>query len=387
MATRTAGHWVVILGALVCSGLTPDRARAQVTDDVSASANDQAALNDWSSIDLFWQVHDILAEDDEPSAALWDSLFASTGYAALEARERRSGLLRQAFRVAFKPSLHDSIAAARASSPWLDFHLPLIAQAPERRADVERLRDRAALDALLDSARVLAGAWLPAGATDRLPMARVAWAVFGSQRGYPDMILLDPTLFILHPHPIALLGHELHHNYRSGIAHRTRPMGDDLAGWAIVNVEVEGTAGLVDKRPLLHLDSAALARIYHDGVSSAQYFREYPGVYAESPRWLRVADSLLVRLALETDSVARAGIAAALHGDLPDNGRAMGSWMADAIDVVLGRAALLDVVGDSFGFWRTYQRAAIVSDGVYPALSDPAMRMIADLETRYRLPR
>jgi hypothetical protein len=53
---------------------------------------------------------------------------------------------------------------------------------------------------------------------------------------------------------------------------------------------------------------------------------------------------------------------------------------------VLGRAALLDVVGDSFGFWQTYQRAAVASGGEYPALSDAAMRTIADLEARYRLP-
>jgi hypothetical protein len=86
------------------------------------------------------------------------------------------------------------------------------------------------------------------------------------------------------------------------------------------------------------------------------------------------------------DSVARVAIAASLHGDLPDNGRAMGNWMADAIDAVPGRAALLNVIGDSFGFWRTYQRAAIASGGEFRAFSDPAMRAIADLEARYRLP-
>jgi hypothetical protein len=96
MMTRPVAHWLMLLGVLVLPGLAPGRAAAQVDDDVAASANDPATLNDWSSIDLFWQVHDILAADDEPSTALWDSLFASTGYAALEARERRSGLLRQA---------------------------------------------------------------------------------------------------------------------------------------------------------------------------------------------------------------------------------------------------------------------------------------------------
>jgi hypothetical protein len=337
---------------------------------------------DWSSLDLFWRVHDVLAADQEPAAALWDSLFASTGYAALEAREQRAATLRLAFRVAFKPSLSDSIPLVLAGSPWLEHHLPLIAAAPRWRTEVERLRAPAALDALLDSARTLAAQWLPEGATDRLPMGRIGWAIFGSQRGYPDLLLLDPALFVQHPDRARLLGHELHHYYRAGLARPRQPLGGDLAAWALVSVEVEGIAGQVDKRPLLALDSAALARRYPEGTPSGAYYRDYPRVHGESPRWLQMADSLLTELATVASSAERATLAAALHGGLPDNGRALGSWMADVIDDVLGRAAVLEVVGDPFEFWRTYQRAAQSSGGRYPTLSATAMRVIAEIESQ-----
>lgn len=343
------------------------------------------AATDWASVDLFWQVHDLLAADREPPAVLWDSLFTSTGYAAIEARERRAGILRQGFRAAFKPSLRDSLTAVQGGHPWLEYHLPLIADAPQWRAAITALRAPGALDALLDTARTMAAAWLPDGATEQLPMGRIAWAVFGSQRGYPDLLLLDPTLFIQHPDRAPLLGHELHHNYRAALAPGLRPLGNDLAAWAIVNVEAEGIAGQVDKRPLLELSTEALAARYHDGVPGAAYYRDYPQVHGESPRWLRLADSLLARLASETDSAERVQLGATLHGALPDNGRAMGSWMADVIDAQLGRAAVTVVVGNPFGFWRAYQEAAVASHGRYPPLSAAAMQTLSYLEAQYRL--
>src|SRR4051812_13707337 len=59
---------------------------------------------DFSGVDAFWRVYDALVRDREPGAAQWDALFATPGYAALEARERRRAGLERAMRAALMPS-------------------------------------------------------------------------------------------------------------------------------------------------------------------------------------------------------------------------------------------------------------------------------------------
>src|SRR4051794_4347152 len=59
---------------------------------------------DFSGVDAFWPVYDALVHDQEPDAARWNALFATPGYAALEARERRRAALERAMRAALMPS-------------------------------------------------------------------------------------------------------------------------------------------------------------------------------------------------------------------------------------------------------------------------------------------
>lgn len=340
---------------------------------------------DWSAMAAFWPVHDTLAAGRDPGPAAWDALFTSEGFAAMLGRERRRETYAEAFRAAFMPGRAGELAALAARSGWHAHHVPLLAAIPAARDRISGFAaDGAALAAALDSARTLAAAWLPAGTTERHPMARVSWAPIAGNRGYPGHLILDPSLFLDDPRAVEMLGHELHHHYRARIATPLRPLGDDLAAWALVNVENEGSAGQVDKRPLVRVPAAMVRATYHRDDPIRAYYRDYPAVYAASPRWLRHADSLLGRLAAERDSASRAALARALHGGLPDQGRAMGSWMFDQIERAEGRAAAVAVVGDPFGFWSAYQRVALASGGAIPALSTPAMRVVDSIAARYR---
>ena len=338
---------------------------------------------EWSSVDAFWRIHDALRADHEPDEGEWTALMATPGYALLHERERRGPLLRRAFRLAYKPSLSDSLAPARTRQDWVAFVLPHLEEVSARRADLSAFRARIGARRLMDSARALAQAWLPEGATRRLAPPEVSWVVFHDARGYPR-ILLDPLHVMQHGTPLELIGHELHHNYRNRLAIPSRPYGDDLLAWALVNVEVEGIAGLVDKRALTRLDSAGISRRHPPGSSSWAYFAAYPLVYRASPQWLRVADSLLVRIASSRDTTEQRRLARTLHGSLPDNGRAMGSWMSEVILEYLGHDALMRVVGDGFGFWLTYQRAAERSAGQYPLLAPAAIQLITQVAEQYR---
>lgn len=342
---------------------------------------------DWSAMDAFWPIVDTLAADREPSAAAWARLYASEGLAALLRRERRRETFTQAFRMAFKPSLGDSLPLVTARSAWHQYHVPLIASLPQRRAAAERLRrDERDLDALVDSALALAAEWLPAGTIARYPLARIAWAPIAGNRGYPGHLVLDPTLFVQDPRRVHMLGHELHHHYRALIARPLRPLGDDLAAWALVNVESEGSAGQVDKRPLTQMTPAEVAAVFAGSDPVSVYYREYPAVFAASPRWLRLADSLLAGFTVLRDPTSRAALARQLHGALPDQGRAMGSWMFDRIVEAEGATSAVAVVGDPFEFWRAYQRVAAASRGRWPMLGAPAMRVLDSIAAQYELP-
>lgn len=343
------------------------------------------AQGDWSGVDAFWRIHAILTSNAEPTGAQWASLLSTPGYALLEERERRGPALRRAFRLAYKPSLRDSLAAEERTTSWVAMVLPHLAQVSRERKALEAFRSQVSTMKALDSGAVLAQGWLPAGTITTLAAPEVSWAIFRDARGYPR-IVLDPLYVMRHGAPYELLGHELHHNYRNRIARPMRPFGNNLLPWAIVNVEVEGIAGLVDKRPVIGLDDAAVRRRHPDGSSGADYFRAYPGVYAESPRWLRFADSMLVEIAATPDSAARAAKGRHLHGTLPDNGRAMGSWMSEAIIERLGRDRLLSVVGDAFGFWLAYDEAARRAPAQYPVLSPAALTVIREVRARYSVP-
>lgn len=343
------------------------------------------AQGDWSGVDAFWRIHDALKAGEEPAAAQWTALFTTPGYALLEERERRAAALRRAFRLAYKPSLRDSLAAEARTTSWIAMVLPHLAEVSGQRTAIDAFRQQVTATKTLDSGAVLAQAWLPAGTTSRLAAPEVSWAVFRDARGYPR-IVLDPLYVLRHGAPHELLGHELHHNYRNRIARPMKSFGNDLLPWALVNVEVEGVAGLVDKRPAIALDDAGLRKRYPDGSSGADYFRAYPKVYAESPRWLRFADSMLVEIAATPDSVQRAAKGRHLHGTLPDNGRAMGNWMSEAILATFGRERLLSVVGDAFGFWLTYDEAARRAPSQYPKLSPAALAVIRETRARYAQP-
>jgi hypothetical protein len=334
---------------------------------------------DWSGVEAFWRIHAVLAADEEPTTAQWDSLFATPGYALLQERERRRDALVRAFRLAYRPSLRAQLDSATAREDWVAFVLPHLRDVPLRRDSVARFRGEIERDALFDQARERAQRLLPAGTTQHVPAPSVSVLYFKDARGY-ERILIDPLYLMRVPDRVELVGHELHHYYRNKIARPTRPFGNDLLAWAIANVETEGVAGLVDKSAVPDMSDAELERRYRVPASLA-YFKSYRHEYARSNEWLRFTQDMLERIAAHPDSSATLG--ARLHRELPDNGRAMGAFMATVIIEELGHEALLEAVGDPFAFWERYNQAARQTGNRAAALSDTAMQVIRRLRLAY----
>ena len=180
--------------------------------------------------------------------------------------------------------------------------------------------------------------------------------------------------------PLQVIGHELHHNYRSRIARALKPLGGDMLAWRLVTTELEGIAGLIDMAdiPTLTRESPAarysIPRLF-------DYYVEYQADYRRSNQWLAWVESLLERADAHPDS-ARA-IGNRLAAVLPDNGRIIGAFMASTIVQRLGRERLLQVVGDPFAFWRLYNEAARQTRGEAHVLSEAAMRTIERVRRAY----
>jgi hypothetical protein len=343
----------------------------------TAGAEAHASNLDFSGVRAFWRIHDVLRQDREPMDADWDALFATPGYALLDAHEQRRPALTEALRLAYMPSLAAEREASR--DGWLGFVLRHLVRIPEEREALQRFEEQVRSQNLVGDAVGLAQEWLPAGVTGAVPPPTISFLFFSDARGYPDGILLDLLFFRELPGADKVLGHELHHYYRSGIAPAHRPYGEDWVAWTLVTTESEGIAGLVDKGDVPGLSPEELDQRYPVPLHR-QYFAEYQEHFRRADEWLAWTDSLLVRIDAEPDSTAT--LALRFHRSLPDNGRIMGAYMAEVIVRELGREALLDVVGWPFRFWARYNDAARGTGRAY-VLSPAAMSVIERREQIY----
>lgn len=339
-------------------------------------------IPDTSGIPLFWRIHHQLARDVEPDAELWDSLWATPGYAILEQRERRRAVITRAMELAYMPSLGQSRDSALRAGGWMGWVLRHMTRVPALRDAGRSLTVEVVSAQFLSEAIRLAQAFLPPVTTQRLPPPCISFLIFDSVRGY-DTLLLDPLYLLELQSPVAAVGHELHHNYRNRIARPQRPYRGNLLMWRITTTETEGVASLIDMNQVPRMSAEELSAAYR-APRLQEYYRTYQIEYARSNQWLAWVDRLLQRADVAPDSAAAIG--REMDAGLPDMGRMLGAFMASTIDEQLGRAALLDVVGDPFAFWLLYNDAARASGGQALVLSEAAIRAIERLRARYLLP-
>jgi hypothetical protein len=342
----------------------------------------RAAAMDFSGIDRFWEIQSTLAAGDEPTPDAWDALFATPGYALLQERERRRDALSEAFRIAYRPGHEPRSGEGARGEEWIAYVLPHLRRVPQLRRELESFRGTIEQERFLLAAVKRAQTRLPAGTTARFPPPPISFVFFAPDgRGYPRLIL--DLLHLMHGGDRSqhFLAHELFHAYRNRIARvPVRAFGDDLLIWALANAEDEGVADQLDKADIPALDAGAMRARFPDAETRA-YYASYQAEYRRSRHWVQFAERQLEAYA--RDPAMHADIGGRLHGELPDNGRVLGAFMAATIDAELGRRALLAVVGDPIAFWRAYDRAASSSDGRAAPLSDAAMQALDALERRY----
>jgi hypothetical protein len=181
-----------------------------------------AAQHDFSGVRLFWRIADDLQRDVDPGAVVWDSLFATPGYAVLQERERRRPALMEGFRAALMPSRAGQFDSLPAGS-WASRVAHHIRDVAGKRAALDAFAVQIGERDVLTNAIARAQTLLPAGTTHRIAPPAVAFLFFlPDGRGYPGLIVADLANVMRKSDPTEFFAHEVTHHYYSKLAAERR---------------------------------------------------------------------------------------------------------------------------------------------------------------------
>ncbi len=344
--------------------------------NIPAQKSDSGPFSiDYSGVELFWKVYDVLSQDREPTPALWDELFSNPGYAALERKEHKRSVLTEAFRIAYKPSNKESIAPARARSDFTSQIIPHLLDVASKRQLLDsylaNLHDTRWMGRALDRTQTL----VPEGLIKQHAPPPVAFIIFAPDaRGYADIVVVDILALKKNFDPEGFFAHEFFHYYRRFFATRysTTTANEPLMN-VLENTQEEGTADQLDKSRIPFLSEEELKSLVPDD-GDRQFFDNYRRGYANANYWLGRVESVLEDYA--SGSKEAPDSARSLRKAIPIDGRPLGAFMARTVQDILGLQKLALVSGDPLSFWLLYNKAARKSSGRARVLSRPAIEAI-----------
>jgi hypothetical protein len=314
---------------------------------------------DFTGVDRFWPIIDILARNAEPTPSQWQSLLSAPGYRLALVNLGRG--LQDDIDLTYKPSRHAEFLKATASDDDHVLALKHLALVGTRRAELIAYRDSLVHATPIADALALAKRFLPPGATDHGAPPLVAFAFFRDD-GYslPQGIVVDllyARVLTVGGVPVTRnLAHEFHHSYVNRMA---KPLPTTAASapdadlrTALYDLRNEGLADLIDKSYPFTTPNPGLAN----------YAKRYNVEYARTPAVLRELDTLLTRAS--EDSTKLAGISERAMTLFWSNGHPQGAYIAREIL-------------DTFGV-----------DSLYPAVASPAafLHLFASAERRHGRP-
>jgi hypothetical protein len=326
---------------------------------------------DFSGVDQFWKVVDILSTDAEPSEAQWRSLLSTPGYRL--AQSAVGDVVRENMEIALRPSRRATLDSLTRLGNDRSADLRHLARAVTMRNELVTYRDSLQTSTVIRNAVDLAARYLPPGATSNGQPPFVAFALFKND-GYSvgSGVVID----LLHAYEsdlVLFFGHEFHHAYLARANAGAPPPvvfdADKPLGFALIGLRNEGIADLIDK-PYPLVEPPSLAR----------YVARYNAEYARTPATLQTLDSLLA--VISDDSTQMLASGKRIRTLLWSNGHPNGAYIAREIYGTFGADSLYPAVTDPVAFLRTYA-AAEVKHGRPAPFSPRAMKTLELLETRY----
>lgn len=328
---------------------------------------------DFSGVDEFWRVADMLLKDVEPSEADWHRLASSVGY-RMSLRQVPS--TRSDMEIALRPSHRaefDSLTKLQTDQATRLTHL---VRAVRNRAALARYRDSVAKSLPVQQAVALASNYLPPHATEGKQPPLVAFAIFrdDAYSNGPAGVIIDLDHVYVAGKLTLLLAHEFHHSYLVGLSRIRFPSGDDASATlvrALYSARNEGIADLIDKpHPLVDTTSPEMIA----------YAKRYNAAYDRTPEVIRSIDSAIAVAA--DDSTKLGEVGTRVQQLLPSAGHYNGSYVAREICETFGVDSLFPGVSNPFAFWRTYGEAE-AKRGNPPPFSPKSVALLDALESKY----
>jgi hypothetical protein len=352
---------------------------------------------DFSGIEEFWKVVDILKGDNEPSEEQWQAMFETPGYAELIRREFKPDYFKKTMRAVYRPlrksQAEELIQEDKQKGGFFAWYTPLVIEGFRNagrdrewiQARVKELKSYPYLKKAADEAL----RFLPEEQAEDYPA--VAFIIFNDSRGYTPLIIglsekeeLSPAEleclqrqgydkhwpFVLH------LAHEAFHLYRDkkqefNFPERNSP--DYPIVWILDQIESEGIGDLINREPLYAGDGC-----FVETNRAKRYRKEQEA----QPSIIRIMDAILKEMA--ADSSLSGQLGRQLQNFIPQSGHPTGFFMARVIVSQSGEEALVKIVRNPFKFFYLYNEAAI-KDKQAPALSDQAIDFIKTLESKYAI--
>ena len=352
---------------------------------------------DFSGIEEFWKIVDILKANKEPSEEQWQGMFETPGYAELIRREFKPDYFKKTMRAVYvpshKPLAEELIQEDKQKGGFFSWYTPLVIEG-FRNADRDRDWIQVRIKELksypyLEKAAEEALRFLPEEQPEDYPA--VAFIIFNDSRGYTPLIIglsekedLSPAeLDCLHRQgrdkhwPFVLhLAHEAFHLYRDkkqefNFPERNSP--DYPIVWILDQIENEGIGDLINREQLYSDDGCFVE------TNSAEMYRKEQEA---QPSIIRIMDAILKEMAVNSSLTGQLG--RQLRSFIPQSGHPTGFFMARVIVRQYGKEAVVKIVRNPFKFFYLYNEAARKS-GQAPVLSDQAVNFIKTLESKYAI--
>ena len=352
---------------------------------------------DFSGIEEFWRIVDILKTDREPAEEQWKAMFDTPGYAELVKREFKPDYFKNAMRAVYQPS-QESLAEKliqedKKKGGFLAWYTPLVIEG-FRNAGRDRDWIQARIKELksypyLKRAAEEALRFLPEKEAEDYPA--VAFIIFNDSRGYTPLIIglaekeeLSPAEsdcllrqgrdkhwpFVLH------LAHEAFHLYRDQKREFYFPetnSPDYPIIWILDQIENEGIGDLINRDPLYYDDGC-----FVETDMAERYHKEQEA----QPSIIRIMDAILKEMAVQPSLSGQLG--RSLQGLIPQSGHPTGFFMARVILGQFGAETLVEIVRNPFQFFFLYNDAAR-KNGQAPVFSDQTIHFIKMLENKYAI--
>ena len=359
-------RWIVLLSVMIF--------RVYISDA-------QSAQLDFSGVKKFWEVMEVLQDDREPDSLLWNRLFETPGYAAIEKREKKRTVFIKAFRYAYMPSLKKHLESALEKQDYLAGLLKHLVQVPAKKHELELyqmelMQSFSLVKPLQKLQRLIPDTLLKQYAPP--PVSFIIFAADG--RGYPNRIVSD----ILHIKGKLsaddFYAHELFHFYYSKLPGKIGEVdsSEQMLIDRLLYIAEEGIADMNDKIEYPFFSQQKIDTLFPE--SNGRYFRDYINTYNESSKWIEYMNTVFTAMAQDHEHAGDIG--AKFNTGFHLEGRPTGAFMAKTIIDAFGYDTIKQSLHNPFSFFFIYSKAA-EKTGKKP-LSNIAISQLELFERKYR---